>query len=80
VRAKVEEKRAGTTIRIFIMTEIRVIQLSETIKLVNINIHLTAIDYSLLYAIALHVSVSTTNFKRECMQFETNLNVLKIYF
>jgi len=72
VRAKVEDKigneenRTGTTIRIFIMAAIRVIQLSETIRLININIHLTAIDYSLLYATALHVSVSTTIFRREC--------------
>jgi hypothetical protein len=54
MRAKVEdkisneEKRAWITIRIFIVTEIRVTQLSETIRLANINIHLTAIDYSLL--------------------------------
>jgi len=48
------------------MTEIRVIELSETIRLVNINIHLSAIDYSSLYATALHVSVSTSIFRREC--------------
>ena len=54
MRAKVEdnisneEKKVGTTIRIFILTKIRVIQLSETIRLVNINKHLTAINYTLL--------------------------------
>ena len=61
-----EEKRAGKTIRIFRMTEIRVIQLSETIRLVNINMHFTAIDYILLYATTLHVSVSTTILRRKC--------------
>ena len=61
-----EEKRAGTTIRIFRMTEIGVIQLSEIIRLVNINMHFTAIDYILLYATTLHVSVSTTILRREC--------------
>jgi len=43
-----DEKRVWTPIRVFRMTEIRVTELSKTVRIVNINIQLTVIEYSLL--------------------------------